>query len=645
MSASMSAISLTKVPLSQQRRAIFCLALAASVVLYLSFQIQFFGSSHQATASEHKHTILAKQEGDPPVAANFSFIIKLLTYNRLHSLTRCIESLAAADYGAQIVKLHVFIDHFQLSDAAEKLPSSSLIDSKLKEAHKLVNYVDGFIWPHGPKEIHYRAQNAGLQGQWLEAWWPASDHEFAFMVEDDMRLSPLYFKYVKQIIETYYLNPSNHDPTVYGISLQRPRLVPGKHGNRLQVDNSTRLFLYQLVGTWGQLLFPRPWKEFRIWYDTHRSKNLKPLLDGMITTGWYHRSRERIWTPWFIMFVHSRGYFNLYTHFMDEQALSVSYRDKGVNTKKEAGPDSNLIGSQNVAEMNLWEMKPLKHLKRYNYCFHEVMQGRLVKKLHDFYKVVPSLQENGTIILVNTLGFPEAIIRNWLCQFSKFGVRNYMLLLQDHLLEEEFLRRGHAVMHVDLDKDGSHEQSFDNIADGNEMVIKRILLTVQAITWILQAGYNVWVTKVDTLWAANPFPGIRGSDADMLGLASGMGTSTGLLYTRSSKGTLLLWRSVHDDVLHQAESLTRSRISEAKQDFLEVSLGHMLSKSTIKFKLLSHTLMTNFLTLYKNQTDGPQLPAASLITGIQSSDACISVLKSFGLWMLDDELACTGVFC
>lgn len=50
----------------------------------------------------------------------------------------------------------------------------------------------------------------------------------------------------------------------------------------MQLDSGTRLFLYQLVGTWGQLLFPKPWKEFRLWYDDHKAKGIKPFLDGMV---------------------------------------------------------------------------------------------------------------------------------------------------------------------------------------------------------------------------------------------------------------------------------------------------------------------------------------------------------------------------
>ena len=36
----------------------------------------------------------------------------------------------------------------------------------------------------------------------------------------------------------------------------------------------------QMVGTWGQLLFPKSWKEFRLWYDEHKAEGSR-LLQGM----------------------------------------------------------------------------------------------------------------------------------------------------------------------------------------------------------------------------------------------------------------------------------------------------------------------------------------------------------------------------
>lgn len=75
--------------------------------------------------------------------------------------------------------------------------------------------------------MHYRTGNVGLQAQWLEAWWPSSDNEFAFVVEDDLELSPLYYKFLRSLILNYYYNTSNYAPSIYGASLQRPRFVPG----------------------------------------------------------------------------------------------------------------------------------------------------------------------------------------------------------------------------------------------------------------------------------------------------------------------------------------------------------------------------------------------------------------------------------
>lgn len=67
----------------------------------------------------------------------------------------------------------------------------------------------------------------GLQAQWLEAWWPSSDDEFAFVVEDDLEVSPLFYKFVKAVILNYYYNINSSSPSIYGVSLQRPRFVPG----------------------------------------------------------------------------------------------------------------------------------------------------------------------------------------------------------------------------------------------------------------------------------------------------------------------------------------------------------------------------------------------------------------------------------
>lgn len=320
----------------------------------------------------------------------------------------------------------------------------------------------------------------GLQAQWLEAWWPTSDDEFAFVVEDDLELSPLFFKYLRALILNYYYNASNFSPFVYGASLQRPRFVPGKHGNKMLLEKTSGLFLYQLVGTWGQLLFPKPWKEFRLWYDDHRAKGIKPFLDGMISTGWYKKMGERIWSPWFIKFIHSRGYFNIYTKFPDEKSLSVSHRDAGVNYGKTAGPDSQLL-DENSLDFDFPEMKSLSTMKKYDFCFREVVSGRIVWSLNDLGSILPSVQKKEAVLLVSLFGVSETVTRNLLCHFERLNIWNYIFIgpATDFLFH--LAQGGHPV----IDADGFLEdiKSFKSlrIQESNARLIKEILLKAYVV--------------------------------------------------------------------------------------------------------------------------------------------------------------------
>ena len=45
----------------------------------------------------------------------------------------------------------------------------------------------------------------GLVSQWLNVWIPASDHEAAFILEDDMEVSPYFFVWTVRAAEKYYI--------------------------------------------------------------------------------------------------------------------------------------------------------------------------------------------------------------------------------------------------------------------------------------------------------------------------------------------------------------------------------------------------------------------------------------------------------
>ena len=150
--------------------------------------------------------------------------IKLLTFNRPESLQRCFDSLESAFYDGDTVSLDIFVDH-GFNEEHDKWGRRAR--DLVHKIHGVLDLVDSLAWSHGPKRVHYRSRNGGIQPQWLESWWPESLNDFATVVEDDMQLSPLYYRYLKLALTQYYYNATNYNPQVYGISFQRQFFVAG----------------------------------------------------------------------------------------------------------------------------------------------------------------------------------------------------------------------------------------------------------------------------------------------------------------------------------------------------------------------------------------------------------------------------------
>lgn len=70
-------------------------------------------------------------------------------------------------------------------------------------------------------------------------------------------------------------------------------------------------FLYQELGTWGQLLFPKQWKRFWEFYDNRKTFGPPPLLKGTVSEAWYTKLGERIWSPYHQTWAFETGMFLL----------------------------------------------------------------------------------------------------------------------------------------------------------------------------------------------------------------------------------------------------------------------------------------------------------------------------------------------
>ncbi|PIA53855.1 hypothetical protein AQUCO_00900444v1 [Aquilegia coerulea] len=603
------------------------------------FILSYHSSFNLFFASNNNDTQLTNfkiHQNHNPNSSNFTLTIKLLAFDRLHSITRCLRSLANADYGNDRVNLHVYIDHFKEIDFVN---GSVILDQKLQESTRILDFVDGFSWKFGDKFVHYRTGNVGLQAQWLEAWWPSSDDEFAFVVEDDLEVSPLYYKFLRTLIVHYYYNSSNFNPSIYGASLQRPRFVSGKHGNKLQLDTEDRLFLYQLVGTWGQLLFPRPWKEFRLWYNTHKAKGIKPILQGMVTTGWYKRMGERIWTPWFIKFIHSRGYFNIYTNFQKERALSVSNRDAGVNYGKTAGPDSQLLDERSL-NFNLYEMQPLSNLKWYDFCFREVLPGRLVKSFDELAPVLHSVQKSKTIVLVSLFGVSQRIIMNMLCHFERLDIRNYIFVGPEMDFLRDLARRGHPVIDSKKLLKSITDSKFKGLEGSQAELIQEILVQAYVIKKCLDFGYDSWMVDGNML----PLSSNVLSDVDDFTYNISVMENSKILFVRSSSTTAKIWG---DKFIYENAARAGSLLGDLRdREHFSCHMVKTLEERGVRIRKVDDLRFgLKIGTNYTNQTSVGDEKKMVFWSSEMRVDLIQSGLGKLGVWVVDGDNSCTSVVC
>ncbi|CAI7837945.1 unnamed protein product [Closterium sp. NIES-53] len=427
--------------------------------------------------------------------SQFRLHIKVLVYDRPDVAARCLKALANAEYDGDVVTLDIFVDH-TFGNRSGKSAWTRRAADRVAVAHSLLSLLDKFTWPHGPRSVLYRSQNMGIQPQWLESWWPESVNDVAFVVEDDMEVSPLFYRYLKRLLGVYYFNASNFNPSVYGVSFQRQFFIAGFNSG-LNVYDHPDPFLYQLVGTWGQFLLPAPWKQFRLWYDMRRYNSTRePSLDGLKTTVWFKNKGNRLWTPWIIKWAYAKGMFNLYPSPPGNLSLSISHREKGSNMPKNRGADAALLTPQKLAaalaaassaasvsaggaagrgaagataggaagrvvaggadvawarSIRAWWVRPLpvlRRLERHDLCFRQLRWLPPAKSLEEFHSLLNAVAPEKYVSLIVVPFDGRDLINNWLCHIDGSGVSNLILIVPCARLAAELAARGYAVFYL-----------------------------------------------------------------------------------------------------------------------------------------------------------------------------------------------------
>mmetsp|Transcript_1029 Transcript_1029/g.2639 ORF Transcript_1029/g.2639 Transcript_1029/m.2639 type:complete len:444 (+) Transcript_1029:74-1405(+) len=265
----------------------------------------------------------------------------VLGYKRYASLQRLLKSLDAAEYFGDLIRLEVHIDGGSGPDW-----------------DKSIQVAKEFEWKYGPKEVRVAEKNGGLANAWLTAWMPETDQDRALILEDDLFVSTVFYKWLKLMYDTY-----DDRPEVAAYTLQRQHLVPGKGRSHTLISEDP--FGYKLLGSWGFAPSAKHWREFLKLDFEH----MNPSVPGLITTVWFNRQRRgKMWTQFWIWYCNKHNLYNICATPPNRKALGTNYRERGVHYGKSRGADyqpltaeewpANWDAPPRALPLYSWSLKP-----------------------------------------------------------------------------------------------------------------------------------------------------------------------------------------------------------------------------------------------------------------------------------------------
>lgn len=251
------------------------------------------------------------------------FRIIVLSMDRFDSLNRLLNSLRATDFAGDRVELEIQFDR-------PSVPTEEWWN-------KVENFGSNIDWKVGRSSYRVASSSMGLRKAWLNAWRPSSPAEQAIIFEDDVEVSPLWYRWLKGAHQAY-----KHRSDIAGIALQRQRLVPDKSNRGGTIDDNQGLpFLYKLVGSIGFAPRASVWMNFLDFAECAIDKGVSVETPALITSDWYRAvDKSSMWTQLFVYFCHY--YSELYTLYLfpsGQRALAAHWQEKGEHFPESVGKD------------------------------------------------------------------------------------------------------------------------------------------------------------------------------------------------------------------------------------------------------------------------------------------------------------------
>lgn len=255
-------------------------------------------------------------------------------YNRLKSLRRLTESLLSAEYPSGEIPLVISIDC-----------------SGNKEVY---SYAENFEWPFGDKYVFIQQTRLGLKDHIYKCGDLSRYFRAIILLEDDLVVSPVFYSYVQQALDSY-----SSVPEIAQISLYKNE-INGYTG--FPFDNlrtGADVFAMQDVSTWGECWTESMWNDFRQWRDSHPEEYVLGVDMPAEIKNW-----TRAWSKYYNAYVRDTCRFVLYPCV----SLTTNFSDAG-----EHGGDRNAYVQVNLQQKDFnYRMPAFNELVKYDIYFNNV---------------------------------------------------------------------------------------------------------------------------------------------------------------------------------------------------------------------------------------------------------------------------------
>lgn len=231
------------------------------------------------------------------------YAIVVIGYNRNRSMERLLTSLKEANYYGDAVDLIISIDK--------------------SDNDKVKCVAEEFVWDFGRKILKVYQEKQGLRKHILACGLYLNTYEAIAVLEDDIIVSPFFYRYMKNTIAFYEKDENIAGISLYGHSWNVIANMPFQ-----PIYGKYDTYFMQFAQSWGQIWLRKPWEDFYNWYCSNETifseKCEKPFPESV--ANW----PETSWLKYHIKYCVENNKFFVYPYI----SLTTNFTESGTHNKK-----------------------------------------------------------------------------------------------------------------------------------------------------------------------------------------------------------------------------------------------------------------------------------------------------------------------